>query len=114
MPPNRLCGYNAPATLVKVVCKVVPTVVTVAMIASAIRPAIRPYSMAVAPDWSPRQRKANLRMNASKSTMRLQCAGNAREGRLQGRADRRDRRDDRNRDQCGDEPVLDGCRAGLI
>src|SRR5215472_613812 len=53
-----------PATLVNVVCSVVPTVVTVAMIANAIRLAMSPYSMAVAPDWLPRQRKANLRMYA--------------------------------------------------
>src|SRR5260221_13298776 len=99
------------ATLVNVVCSVVPTVVTVAMIASAIRPAIRPYSMAVAPDWSPRQRKANLRMNASKSTMRLQCARDAREVRLQSRADCRDGRDDRNYDHRGVKAVLDGRHA---
>jgi hypothetical protein len=60
--PRNYRYFNEPSIEVNLVFSFVPRPFTTAMIASAIPAAINPYSIAVAPDWSAQNLRANVTM----------------------------------------------------
>ena len=58
--PRNYRYFNEPLIEVNLVFSFVPRPFTTAMIASAIPAAINPYSIAVAPDWSAQNLRANV------------------------------------------------------
>ena len=68
-PPLQCRGYfNEEFTEVKVPLREVPMPLTAAIITKAIPVAIRQYSMAVAPDWSPKNFEKSRRIQKLLST----------------------------------------------